>query len=97
MISIKSKKEIETIKEGGKILAEVMQKLEKMVKPGVTTKELDKVAEGLVLRSGAKCSFKGYKGYPACLCTSINEGVVHALPSESQLKDGDIIYFKFNV
>ena len=91
MITIKTPEEIGIMAEGGKILARVMKELEKKVKPGITTKELDRVAEDLVLKSGGKCSFKGYQGFPACLCTSINEEIVHAVPSERKLKEGDII------
>jgi methionyl aminopeptidase len=91
MISIKSPKEIKIMAEGGKILAEIMKELEKKVEPGITTKELDRVAEALILKSGGECSFKGYEGFPTCLCTSINEGIVHGLPSDRKLKEGDII------
>ena len=98
MISIKTKEEIEILAEGGKILAKIMRELAKRVKPGITTKELDRLAESLILKSGGKCSFKGYKdnGYsaipfPACLCTSINEEIVHVAPSERKLKEGDIV------
>ena len=91
MISIKTPEEIKIMAEGGKILAKIIRELEKKVQSGITTNELDKVAEGLVLKSGGKCSFKGYDGFPACLCTSINEEVVHAAPSNRILKEGDII------
>jgi len=91
MISIKTKEEIEIMAEGGKLLAKIMKELEKQVRPGITTKELDKVAEDLILKSGGKCSFKGYEGFPACLCTSINEEIVHAIPSERKIKEGDIL------
>ncbi len=91
MISIKSPEEIEIMAEGGKILAKVMADLEKNVRPGITTEELDRLAESLILKSGGKCSFKGYQNFPACLCTSINEEIVHALPSSRILKEGDII------
>ncbi len=91
MIPIKSPKEIATMREGGKILARIMRELEKMVEPGIATKELNKVAEDLVLKYGAKPSFKGYYGadgelgkpFPAALCVSINEEIVNlpmALP-----------------
>jgi len=77
--------------EGGKVLAGIMKELGKRVKPGITTKELDRLAESLVLKSGGKCSFKGYEDFPACLCVSINEEIVHIAPSERILKEGDII------
>jgi len=98
MIPIKSRQEIEIIKEGGKILAKIMKELEGKVKPGITTKELDRLAESLILKSGSRCSFKGYKDdgesvrpFPTCLCTSINEEIVHAVPSGRVLKEGEII------
>jgi len=91
MVTIKSPEEIGIMAEGGKILARVMKELEKMIRSGITTKELDRLAESLILKSGGKCSFKEYQGFPACLCTSINEEIVHAVPSERKLKEGDII------
>lgn len=91
MITIKTPEEIKIIAEGGKILAEIMKKLEKRILPGVTTKELDRLAEGLILDSKTKPSFKGYQNFPAVLCTSINEEIVHAVPSVRSLKEGDII------
>jgi methionyl aminopeptidase len=90
MIKIKTKEEIKIIREGGGKLARILKEIEKMVKPGVATKDLNKAAEDLVFAIGAKPSFKGYHGYPAALCVSINEEVVHALPSERILKEGDI-------
>jgi len=77
--------------EGGKILAGIIDKLAGMVKSGIKAKELDMAAEGLVLNSLSQCSFKGHEGYPACLCVSINEEIVHAVPGERALKEGDII------
>lgn len=91
MITIKTSEEITIMAEGGRVLAGIMQKISEMAQPGITTKELDKVAEDLVLRCGAKPSFKGYKGFPATLCVCINEEIVHALPSDRTLKEGDII------
>lgn len=90
MISIKTKEEIQIIREGGKILAKIIEQLEKQVRPGITTKKLDRLAESLVLKYG-KCSFKGHDGFPACLCTSINEVIVHGVPSNRILKEGDVI------
>ena len=91
MITIKSEKEIKIMAEGGKLLAKIMKELEKMVKPGITTKELNRAAEALVLKSGGKPSFKGYQGFPAALCTSINREIVHGVPSDRDLKEGNII------
>lgn len=91
MITIKNTEEIEIIREGGKILAKIMRELEKMVKPGIVTKELDRLAESLILKSGGQCSFKGHEDFPACLCASINEEIVHGIPSDRELKEGDII------
>ena len=91
MISIKTKEEIKIMAEGGKILAKIVKELTKMIKPGITTQELDKAAEDLIFKSGAKPSFKGYEGFPTTLCTSINEEIVHGLPSKRKLKEGDII------
>jgi len=91
MINIKTPEEIKIMREGGEILAKIMKELEKKVKPGITTKELDRAAEALILKSGSKPSFKGYEGYPATLCTSVNQEIVHAIPSDRKLKEGDII------
>ncbi len=91
MIYIKNSEEIKIIREGGKILAEVLKQVSKMVKPGITTNELNKAAEALILANQAKPSFKGYEGFPAALCTSVNEEIVHCYPSERVLREGDII------
>jgi len=91
MIGIKTPEEIEIMAEGGKILARIMKELEKKVRPGITTKELDRLAENLIFKSGGKYSFKGHQGFPACLCTSTNEEIVHVVPSDRVLAEGDII------
>ena len=91
MISIKTEKEIEIMREGGKILARVMEALKEKVKAGISTRELDEKAESLILSYGAKPAFKGYNGFPATLCVSINEEIVHGVPSERKLKEGDIV------
>lgn len=91
MITIKSKKEIEIMAEGGRILAKIMERLKAEVRPGIKTKELNKIAEELILKSGGKPSFKGYEGFPTALCVSINEEIVHGVPSERVLKEGDIV------
>lgn len=91
MLPIKTKEEIEIMAEGGKILAGIMRELEKQIRPGIATKSLDRLAESLILKSGGECSFKGYEGFPACLCASVNEEIVHTPPSSRVLKEGDII------
>lgn len=91
MISIKTKEEIEIMSEGSKILAGIIKELEKSVRPGITTLELDRISQSLILNAGGECSFLGYTGYPFCLCTSVNEQIVHAIPSKRKLKEGDII------
>jgi methionyl aminopeptidase len=91
MISIKTPEEIKIMAEGGKILAKIMEELEKKVKPGITTKELDELAEELIFKSGGTPSFKGYEGFPATSCTSINEELVHVVPSQRKLKEGDML------
>jgi len=79
------------MRQGGRILAKIMKKLVKEVKPGITTKYLDRVAQDLILKYGVESSFKGFNNYPAVLCTSINEEIVHALPSKRVFKKGDIL------
>lgn len=91
MIPIKSKKEIEVMSEAGRMLSEIVKELKDLIKPGVTTNQLNEAAENLVFKFGGDCSFKNYKGFPECLCTSINEEIVHGVPSERKLKEGDIV------
>jgi len=91
MIKIKTPQEIQIMKEGGWLLAKILAQLAEKVKPGVTTAELNKVAQDLVFACGAKPAFLGFQGFPAVLCTSINEEVVHGAPSERKLQEGDII------
>jgi methionyl aminopeptidase len=91
MINLYSEKEIEIIKQGGKILAKIIKKVAKYAKPGITTKELDKAAQDLIFSYGAKPAFRGFNNYPAALCTSINEEIVHAVPSNRKLKSGDLL------
>ena len=90
MIKLKTEKEIEIMAEGGEILAKIMTKLIEESKSGVTTKHIDKVAENLVLKYGAKPAFKNYNNFPATICASVNEELVHCIPSDRQLKEGDI-------
>ncbi|MBI3631409.1 MAG: type I methionyl aminopeptidase [Candidatus Staskawiczbacteria bacterium] len=91
MIKLKSKEEIQIMAEGGRILATVLKQIEKMVKPGISTLELDRATEALILKHGAIPAFKGYEGFPYSLCASVNEIIVHGFPSARILKEGDII------
>lgn len=91
MITIKSKREIELLKIAGNIVYQTHQYLKPYIKEGITTKELDKLAEDFIRSKNATPSFKGYEGFPSTLCTSINSEVVHGFPSDRKLKNGDII------
>ncbi|MBN2899122.1 MAG: type I methionyl aminopeptidase [Clostridia bacterium] len=92
MIIIKSSKEIEALREAGKIVAYTHDVLKEAIKPGISTLELDQIAEKTIREHGAIPSFKGYGGFPGSICASINEEVVHGIPSKTRiLKDGDII------
>ena len=97
MIVCKSPREIERMRAANVLVAEVLAQLAAMVVPGVTTAELDSEAERLVRAGGAEPAFKGYRGYPATLCASINEQVVHGIPSTRALVDGDIISLDMGV
>lgn len=97
MVIIRRQEEIERIRESNLIVAEVLDALKKEVKAGVTTKELNEYCEELVRKWGAKPAFKGYRGYPYALCTSVNEEVVHGMPSDRRLKEGDILSLDFGV
>lgn len=91
MIKIKSSLEIKLMEKAGKIVGETHKYLKEYLKPGITTKELDSLAYDFIIKKGATPSFKGYEGFPASICTSINEEVVHGIPSNRKLKNGDII------
>ena len=91
MIIIKTPEEIEIMKDGGKVLSSILKQIVKQVKPGITTLELDRAAEALILSHGAKPAFKGFDGFPCSLCASVNENIVHGVPSNYILKNGDIV------
>ena len=91
MISIKNQDEIEKLRVAGEITGSTHNHLKPFIKPGITTKELDKIAEEYILSRGATPSFKGYDGFPGTVCASINNEVVHGIPSNRVLKEGDII------
>jgi len=91
MVIIKSPREIEQLKRSNAMVAEVFEKLRGMIVPGITTKELDQVAEEYILLKGARPAFKGYRGFPATLCISVNDEVVHGIPGQRRLEEGDIV------
>lgn len=91
MIILKSRDEIDGLRKSGRIVAEVMQKIAELIKPGITTAELDRVAEREIRKRDALPAFKGYHGYQHALCISVNEEVVHGIPKDMELKEGDII------
>ena len=92
MVILKSPQEIEKIRKACRVVANVLEGVRTKVRAGITTKELDEFAEQLIRDAGAKPAFKGYRGYPSTLCTSVNEQVVHGIPSKGVvLRPGDII------
>lgn len=97
MVILKLPEEIERARASNRIVAEVLSRLREKVKPGVKTKDLDKFAEEIAEKRGARPAFKGYHGYPHSLCVSINEVVVHGMPSERVLEEGDIVGLDFGV
>ena len=97
MITLKSKREIEIMRDASRIVAEVLGGLRNICRSGVTTRELDAFAEKIPAKYGATPAFKGYRGFPGALCTSINQQVVHGIPGEYVLKDGDIVSLDFGV
>ncbi|MBU1727344.1 MAG: type I methionyl aminopeptidase [Candidatus Omnitrophica bacterium] len=97
MIPLKPEKDLEVLRQSGHILARVMKKIQSCVRPGITTAEIDAEAENAVLIEKALPAFKGYRGFPSSVCTSINEEIVHGIPSERKLLEGDIISLDFGV
>jgi methionyl aminopeptidase len=91
MITIRSLEELIKLEEASRIVLETLDVVEKAVAPGVTTDDLDRIAEAEIRKRGARPAFVGYRGYPKTLCTSINEEVVHGIPGPRSLKDGDIV------
>jgi methionyl aminopeptidase len=97
MIIYKSEEEIRSMKRSNQIVAKILSELALLVKPGIQTKDLNEYAEKRTREMDAKPAFKGYRGYPASLCTSINEEIVHGIPSSRTLRSGDIISLDFGV
>jgi len=98
MINLKSAREIERMKGASRIVAEILLELREVVRDGVTTGEIDRIAEEMTLKKKAKPAFKGYRGFPASICISVNEEVVHGIPSPKRvLKHGDVVGLDFGV
>lgn len=97
MIILKSNEEIAKIRESNRIVAEILGKLREVMAPGITTKDLDRLAEEMAKKHSARTAFKGYRGYPASLCTSVNSEVVHGIPSNREVREGDIISLDFGI
>ncbi|MDB4897112.1 MAG: type methionyl aminopeptidase [Firmicutes bacterium] len=97
MIILKSPREIELMKEAGLIVYQVHQELAKAVAPGVTTGELDALAESLIRKAGGVPTFKGYNGFTGSICASVNEEVVHGIPGKRKLREGDVIAIDLGV
>jgi methionyl aminopeptidase len=97
VIVYKSSSEIEKMRVANQLVAQILEELAAMVAPGVTTLDLDAAAESKVRAAGAEPAFKGYRGYPATLCASVNEQVVHGIPSKTPLRSGDIVSLDMGV
>lgn len=90
-IELKSPAEIALMKKGGKVLHDIHDRMRELVRPGVTTRQLDQVAREMIERAGGAPAFLGYQGFPGTLCTSVNEEIVHGIPSDRVLEEGDIV------
>ncbi len=97
MIICKSAAEIEKLRRSGRLVREILKETREQVKPGVTTMDLEKFVERRLAKADAKPAFKGYRGYPCCLCASVNEQIVHGIPSNRRLNEGDIISLDLGV
>jgi methionyl aminopeptidase len=95
MTVIKSPQEVAIMRQAGKIVAKTLQRLTEEIKPGIKTSHLDSVAASELKKYGAKASFKGYRGFPASLCVSVNDEIVHGIPGERELNSGDIVSLDF--
>jgi methionyl aminopeptidase len=91
MISVRSEREIDLLREANQIVARVHDTLYEMIRPGITTAELDAAAEEIILQAGSKPAFKGYHGYPASTCISVDEVIVHGIPGDRVLREGEIV------
>lgn len=91
MIKIKNQKQIDGIRTASRLVAEVLQEVEALVKPGVTTKDLDAHARKVIEKTGGRAAFLGYMGFPAALCTSVDRAVIHGIPDKTPLEEGQVV------
>ncbi len=97
MIICKSPAEIEKMRRSGRLVRELLGEISQRVRPGVRTLELEKYTERRLPEVGARPAFKGYRGYPCCLCTSVNDQIIHGIPSDRRLKEGDVLSLDLGV
>ena len=97
MIHCRTRDEIEKMRRSGRVVREILTELGGMIKPGVTALDLEEVAEKRIREAGGIPAFKGYRGYPNCLCASINEQIIHGIPSSRQFREGDIVSLDLGV
>ena len=97
MIICKSPREIESLKESNQIVALILEEIRRYIKPGITTIEIDRLAEKLIKKYHCAPAFKGYRGFPASICVSVNEQIVHGIPGKRRLKEGDIVSLDLGV
>lgn len=91
MIKLKTAEEIEALATGGKLLFQLLEELEQMTKPGITGKQLDEHARAVIAKMGARPAFLGYRDFPAAICVSVNDAVVHGLPTDKPFEEGDLV------
>ncbi|HEX9780256.1 MAG TPA: type I methionyl aminopeptidase [bacterium] len=91
MIEIKSAEELAIMRRAGRVVGRLLAHLTQLVRPGIRTRELDEEAAAYLARAGAAPAFLGYRGYPACICVSVNEEVVHGIPGDRRIGDGDVV------
>ncbi|MCH7760186.1 type I methionyl aminopeptidase [candidate division TA06 bacterium] len=97
MIILKSREEIEILRKANQIVAEILYSLVGEIRPGMTSEDLDRMAEEKILERGGSPAFKGYQGYPATLCASVNEGIIHGVPNHRKFQEGDIVSLDLGV
>ena len=90
-IQIKTLDQLKTMRRAGLVVAEIHKAIREAIKPGMTTSALDTIAEAVIKRNGATSNFKGYHGFPATICVSVNDEIVHGIPGDRVIHDGDVV------